>query len=423
MPWSLLPLLLLADTLPPLPDLSTGVFPEPPVWIAGSPTDIRLDVHAGDEYGLLVRMQTSDISVRLDYDNKHTFDRLSIADAEASGVVLDRRFYVQPSAQYTANSGSGSIKVLTPAATAGLLVPHAVIDSKVAADQWWIDGSPYREEMGDIEITMDDLPTILQFGLRYCHRPDGGLTRVNGQVHVRNMHLGLWADAGNTFPSPTFEIAYRTSDIAVQSRVASGVSTRSLREFLDFEQPRTLSAYPPEETLRAQISVHGAYIGHRYHLAVSTTYSSWQAHVTPAALRLVNTGPYDEIITDLGGGFTIQCRGLVLQPEIAAQHVWTDTPIVLLTPLRIIGQLRALYRSVAFTLAARYRDRRLRDPAGPYYLEPWYVVSPGIECIGRNVTVYGKVENLLDNRIMQFDNYPTPGRRFVAGISGAWSSP
>ncbi len=259
------------DSLPPLPDPTQVIFPEPPVFIEPERSYLCLYGKAGDRYAAGCSTGVRGLVTSISFDRHDQWLLCRTDAALASYSASFAHMYFRPAIRYFREALIDTTIIIRPMLDLYLMAPWFMTYGSIRADRWKINGQNYNENRGNLGLIFDRtiyLPSldivILQSGttVKSCW---------TGSIHIRRLQAGVESPLPHGFPSPRLFIAYRQPLLKLEASVKSGIDLRSLTDQYRTERPFHLLYPVPDESLkiRADIECIFDFIQQRLHLGMT----------------------------------------------------------------------------------------------------------------------------------------------------------
>ncbi len=413
----LIPLLFLLayDSLPPLPDLSQVMFPEPPLWIREQENHVMFNGFAGDFYGGSGDVDIQNFHFDAQYARTVDWDSTESGSAALSYALPLSHLMLHPQLTGHYVHRDQEYARLTPQLALSSTLPWAILLADMRADFWLIDDVSSREGLFNAEMIFDKvnyLPhvdfTLLATEKRY--RP-----ALAAKIHVRHFHLALGSPLDEDFFSPELTIQYREPKIRIETMFRSGVVYRSLSAYYDPTTPVRYTVPVPDESLTLGAHMTATLDLYDHLISFSSSYENWNAHLVPAD-NFVLRHMRDVQKVRLYAMFknTFSTKRVELQNRFHICYTWADSIIPLLGTYTIRDTFDCAIRPVQFSYEFQYVSEQTGVTGQK--LPAVLLLNSQIGVRYAFTTFFVSVHNLTDEKKQMYDGYYLAGRQYAGGI-------
>ncbi len=403
------------DSLPPLPDLSQVVFPEPPLWTQRPGDRLTLRGYAGDFYGGSLWLDLSNFHLDAQYEHRLDWDSVHTGDFSLSHVFLLSHLMLRPACSGLYVNRNTKHALLAPQLELSSTLPWAILFGNLQADLWWIDSVFSSEGLFDLEMIFDKTDYLPHFDFSLFHTDDRLRPALTTKAHVRHLHLSIGTPVDKDFFSPELIIQYLEPKIKIKTTFKSGTVYQSLSDYFDPDSPIQYESPVPDESLKL-----GAYASTQLDLydhliALSGSYENWNAHIVPAedfVLRHMNDVQTVDLNFVLKDSFVISTVGL--QNSFHICYTWADSVVPLLGDYVISDTFNISFSPVEFGCDVHYASER--NGITGNILPSVLVLDSQIGIAYKSVGLFLAVLNLTDEKKQLYDGHFLHGRQYAGGI-------
>lgn len=407
-------IILAVDSLPPLPDLSTLPFPEPPLWIEQKDDSCAINAYYGDYQGGHFAGLYRGITLDGHYTTYSRYAEMKYGTAIVSYTLPTHTIWLKPSLSRLVVRKDDVYRKTTAALDFSTINPWALIYGAVNADRWDINTLPHLEHRTHVNVLFDQLPYAPHIDVLGLYTNKQLTIRCGNAVHIKNFHLAVSTAVGYGFPSPMGNIRYETPALKIELHVRTGHITTSLSERYLPDSPLKYRMVAPEESL--QISVRGAcdVKVHNHLFSLLLSYDDWYDRMTP--------GPgFDFTTVKEVQEYFLQCRMQQSYPlesarffhSLALIYRWTTKDIPFQSRVSTTDTLSFGWHALLFRIHTEYVSSR---PGLNTSLPAVLLVSPQLGLTFKEITCFVAVQNSTDRRTLLYDGLMLNPRGYVAGL-------
>lgn len=412
---ALLFLVAVNDSLPPSPDLSTVVFPEPPLYRVPMVNTLGIEGFAGDFFGTSGIIETKYFAANAAYEKKTEWD--TVRSGYFHGVLdlpFDH-FRFKPSLSGFIVQHQHDYVYTSPRVDFSSPTPWAIFWGNSSLDLWRIDKSHQFEHQTTLQVIFDKMVYKPHFEITGLYTSQRMRAEAAWNMHIRNVHVSLRSPIAYDFPSPSLTIQYQDPLLTMKGTVRSGVVYRSLISYFDPDLPIAYTTSVPEESLRLSAKLLIAADLYHHAISIDGSYDNWYSKISvDDSFYLTAVSDVQEFGVKLTARDSIHIRSLSTTNTLIAHYRWTDAGLPLIPVWAV--QDTIILRLAVFdaTLAAMYRSRhdgiRERLPA----------IFRMIAEIGVNIApfrLFCRINNVTDARNEWYDGYFLTGRQYGGGAT------
>ncbi len=402
------------DSLPPLPDFSQVLFPEPPLWVESKENYFTLGGYAGDFFGGECNFRFQNFNLSASYKDHVDWDSVKHGSISTSYSVALPHVWFKPSLCGFHLNRNDTYSLLSPELDFSSTIPWAVIYGSIATDLWYIDGSHYSEKKGDIEVIFDRTRYLPHFHLSGFHTDNQLKPALTGKLHIRNFHLAIGSPIFYGFLSPQATIQYLEPKIKLETTVKSGVVYRPLKDYFDPQIPLDYMVPVPEESLKVGVGFNFVLDFYHHYCGFHSGYKKWNKRLTPGEGYKINTtNNVQEIDIDVVLKNQIPAQSLKIENSLHFHYHWSDTAISFLPRYSFYDTLSIHYRPLEISVETEYLSER---DGFNKLLSPLLLVNPTVGLRYRFITIFLKIYNVTDRRKEKFDDYSINHRQYAGGL-------
>jgi hypothetical protein len=402
------------DSLPPSPDLSTVVFPEPPLYRAPLMSTLSLGGFAGDFSGANGTLDTKYFTAHALYEQKSEWDTVRSGYFDGSLDLFFDHFRFKPSLSGFILQHQHDYVCISPRIDFSSPTPWAILWGQSSLDLWRIDNSHQFEHQTTLQIIFDRMIYKPHFEITGLYTSQHMRAEASWNMHIRNVHVSLRSPIAYDFPSPSLTIQYRDPLLTMRGTVRSGVVYHSLISYFDPDLPITYTTAAPEESLRLSAILTVAADLYQHVIRIDGSYDNWYNKISVGdSFDLTAVADVQEFGVNMATRDSIQIRSLSTTNTLTVQYRWTDAGIPLL-PLWVVQDTVGLrLAAIDVLLAAQYRSQHdgvtKRLPA---------IFRMNSE-LGMNITfvrLFFRINNVTDARDEWCDGFFLKGRQYGGGL-------
>lgn len=415
MPLVLFLVLAVDDSLPPLPDPSVMIFPEPPAWSEPPAGNVRLNGFCGQDAQLDIGSRIRFFDLHLGYADREEWTRIKTLRSEASPTLPLPYIWLKPSLAYFRQQAEFTSAMTGSDLALSCALPWFIVYGNAGLDRWTIDNQPGTEACGLAGAAFDRSPYLPRFELGLAAKSTGVKLRTRVEVQTNRLHLSCETYVRPGFPSPKIALAYRTPAVNFTAAIRSGIISTRLRDRFIFKSPVRYATGLPDESLKIGSYFAGS-AGYRRHSArFSFAYESYYARLLPDPdFRLAPAGAVNQGTVAMNVNDSATVFGGALANDIEIVFNWASRAVPLEPRWRLRDTLVVVYRVFRLAIRAEFLARRMGVTD---FLPAVLIVDPAAGIRIRGVEIYGAVFNLTGSRREYYDGYRLAGRRYAAGTA------
>lgn len=403
------------DSLPPSPDLSDVVFPEPPLYQARPVSFLNLGGFAGDLYGMSGVIDTRYFTARGAYEKKTEWD--TVRSGYFRGVLdlpFDR-FRFTPSVYGFRLQHQHDYTYISPHVDFSAPTPWAILWGQTSLDLWRIDESHQFEHQSSLEIIFDKLIYKPHFEITGLYTSQRMRAEAAWHMHIRNVHVSLRSPIAYDFPSPSLTIQYRDPLLTMKGTVRTGVVYHKLISYFNPDLPIAYTTIVPEESLRLSAKLLIAADLYLHGLSIEGSYDNWYNRIwLDDSFNITAVSDVQVFGMDLSTRDSVHVRSLFFTNNFTLQYRWSDSTLSLIPGWAAQDTLTLRLAVFDAVLAAMYRSAHdglaKRLPAILYMNgEIGVNIAP--------VRLFCRIINVTDIRDEWCDGYFFKGRQYGGGIT------
>lgn len=412
----LLPFFLLsADSLPPLPDLSLVIFPEPPLWIESKENFIILSGYAGNFYGGDCNLNFQHLNISAHYEQKVDWDSLKSGSVMTSYSIPLPHLWLKPSMYGSLLQRNNDYKLLSPGLDFSSSLPWAIIFGRVNSDLWQINRTDHIEEETKLEIIFDRTIYLPHFEISHIYTNKRLKPKFTGKLHIRNLHLSIGSPIFYGPLSPCLELQYLDPKIKIGTEIKSGKVFKTLRNYFDPETPLKYKIPVPDESLKVGVSFKFKLDFFQHNLALHSSYKNWYSRLTAGddfGISTIQDIQEINIIFSSKNNFIF--KSINFGNVFYFHYNWVDYKIPFLAQYALYDTLNINYGLLDISLETKYLSNR--EGFLDRTLSPVFIINPIIGVKFNILKIFLSVHNLTDERKEIFDEYFLNHRQYACGI-------
>jgi hypothetical protein len=404
-----------ADSLPPLPDLSEVIFPEPIMWVEKKETSFMLKGYGGNYYGGACGISLQNLHISAFYKSIHDWEQKKWGNAVASYSIALSHLWLKPSLSGFLLQKTDDYRRLSPGLAFSSTNSWSTIFGNADIDLWEINRKQHFEEKVKCNIILDQTLYLPHFEVTGVYVNEQFIPELGGQLHIRNLHLAVSSAIRHGFSSPGLRIKYLEPKIAIGVQVKSGDVYKTLKERFDPEMPLKYRSSVPEESLRVSAGLDLALDLYHHHISLRSSYNDWNNRiVTNSEFYMGTAQDVQEVNVTFSAKNNFTFEKLYLNNNLNINYSWTDTIIPFIAEYTLSDSLNIHYGFLYISLDAEYLSQRngLAGRTLPYLL----IINPAIGLQYKTCKIFASAFNITDQKQEKFDGYFLNNRQYAAGI-------
>jgi hypothetical protein len=403
------------DSLPPSPDLSEVVFPEPPLHEMRPVSTLGLGGFAGNLYGMSGVIDTRYISARVAYEKKTDWDTVHSGSFRGSLDLPFHRFRFTPSVYGFRLQHQHDYVYLSPRVNFSAPTSWALLWGETSLDLWRINESHQFEHQSSLEMVFDKLIYKPHFEIRGLYTSQRMRAEAAWHMHIRNVHVSLRSPVAYDFPSPSLTIQYRDPLLTVKGTIRTGVMYHKLISYFDPDLPIAYTTIAPEESLRIGAKLLIAADLYLHVLSIEGSYDDWYNRIwVDDSFHITAVSDVQVFGMDVSARDSLHMGSLYFANRATMQFRRTDSTLSMLPRWAAQDTLTLRLAMFDAVLAARYRSAHdgllKRLPAVLLaHGEFGMTIAP--------VRLFCRIINMTDIHDEWCDGYFFNGRQYGAGVT------
>lgn len=402
------------DSLPPSPDLSSVVFPEPPLY--RSPRTYALDLgwYGGDISGANGTCDTKYFAASALYEQRTEWDTVRAGYYHVALNMSYDRFWLSPSLSGFILQHQHDYVYTSPRIAFSSPTPWAIVWGQSSLDLWKIDESHQFEQQTAIEMIFDKMIYTPHFEITGLYTGSRMKSEAAWNMHIQNVHVTLRSPIAYDFPAPSLTIQYRDPLLTIKGIVRSGVVYHSLISYFDPDLPVAYTTSVPEESLRISGGFTVAADLYSHTISIEGVYENWYNKVSVAdGFVLAAAADVQEFRMNLTASDSLHIGLLSATNTVSVQYHWSDTALALLPDWAVQDTITGRLAALDARFIAQYRS--LHDGIGKPLPEIFRMDSE----IGVHAGIFRlffRVNNVTDVREEWYDGFFLKGRQYGGGV-------
>jgi len=406
--------LIAADSLPPLPDLSKIVFPEPTLWLSPVPNHFSVGGLAGDFYGLDCGLKIARLELDAVYCKRNEWTQLEDYGTKGSYSLPLSRLWIKPAFGYYHQQSVEEYELFRPSAEYSVMLPWAVFFGNLNYDQWTINRGRFVEKTGKLALVFDKTTYLPHLEITGISTAGKTKTTFAGNLHINNLHFGIGTPVLDGFPSPVVSISYLEPSVKIRTFIKTGVVSQTLSQFFEPEKPFRYPAPVPDESLLvgAEAMTTFDWVDHRIDLR--GRYYSWNT-------RLIAGPGYDFIMVhsleeaDFSVNLTnaLVWKRLELRNSFIGQYNWASAAMPFFPRYLIEDTISLVCGILHVACRCQYTHKRtginIRLPSVILF-------CPLVGIKYKFLELYATVFNIAGLRKEYYDGYFMSARQYAGGM-------
>ncbi len=408
-------LLVATDSLPPSPDLSSVVFPEPPLHRVRRINMLGLGGCAGDITGVNAILDTKYLTLHATYRKRDEWTTIHSGYFDGWLDLSFDHLYLRPSMSGFILQHEHDYVHTSPRIDFSAPTPWAIVWGKNSLDLWRIDGSHQFEYQTELQVIFDKMVYKPHFEITGLYTSQRMRAEAAWNMHIRNLHVSVRSPLAYDFPSPSLTIQYRDPIVTVRGTVRSGSVYHTLKSYFDPDLPIAYTTIVPEESLRLSASLTIAADLYHHIVRIDGSYDNWYSKISvDDSFHLTGVSDIQEFGVKLTAGDSLQMRFLSAANALSVQYHWADTELPLI-PIWTV-QDSIILRFAAFDIAFNTLFRSQHD--GVTKTMPDILRMDGE--LGITITAFRlffRINNITDTRNEWCDGFFLSGRHYAGGLT------
>jgi hypothetical protein len=403
-----------ADSVPPLPDLSKIIFPEPPLYVQAPLNRVHVDGLYGHHTSAAALFDMSSLHINGHYTDASVWDTIQYAHAGISYAIPFPGLWLRPMINGMFYNRDVQYELLSPQLDFSSTNPWSILYGSFEADVWSIDSEYHIEQTTKFELIFDKTLYLPHLSLESYYINNNIKTIVSSQLHIRSLHIEIGSPVNSDFPSPRVVLAYLQPRFFFTSEVYSGTLYHTLKEFFNPEIPLQYTRAVPYEKVAVGSRLTAGFHLNDHDFVIEGAYNNWQKRLIAGSHYSIGiVEEVQEVNLVFKTHNSIFVGNCILSNSMHVQHTWSDTTLVFEPKYSLQDSFSVRMKAVGFGVDARYLSERqgletslpacfIMDVAcGLYY-----------KCIGAIV----ECKNVSDTHHEFFNGYFLVGRQFAAGL-------
>ena len=401
------------DSLPPLPAPTDLRCPEPTIQFNMNRDSLRAEAYFGRYYGGGISFARTGFSLAAAYARDEIWFSGADCGINTAAALPIEHLWLRPffDGQWIKRTddhwrlGAG-IDVASD-------LPGFVLTSGIRLDRWHIPGVD-NEAVGYLSIFGDRFKIMPQADLNAIYRMGSWFPSVTARLHAGEFHIGLGSLLSRGFPSPRFDLEYRTLRIVLGIGIRHGVVHNPLTSYYDRDKPYRyrLPLSPEDLTLgiegKCRLTIGSIQLGGDAALL------KWRNRLAPDDSFYLNLAhDLDEWRVNLFFAVTETISRVKIRHALYLRYEKISKGIPDEPKYKILDTL-ALYCGPAY---ASLEIKYLHDREGSVRTLPRLILmNTRIGMRYKSFDIFGAVFNLANNREKIFEDYYPGSRQVVGGI-------
>jgi hypothetical protein len=408
-------LFMVTDSLPPSPDLSTVVFPEPPLHVVRRINVLGLGGCIGDITGVKSTIDTKYLTLHAAYRKRHEWTTIRSGHFVGALDLFYDHLHLKPSVSGFILQHQHDYIYTSPRIDFSAPTPWAIVWGQSSLDLWRIDGSHQFEYQTDLQVIFDKMKYKPHFEITGLYTSQRMRAEAAWNMHIRNLHVSVRSPIAYDFPSPSLTIQYRDPVVTMRGTVRSGSVYHTLKSYFDPDLPIAYTTIVPEESLRLSASLTIAADLYHHIIRIDGSYDNWYNKISvDDSFHLTSVSDIQEFGVTLTASDSLQIRSLSAANALSVQYHWDDKELPLI-PIWTV-QDSIILRLAAFDVAFNTLFRSQHD--GVTKTLPDILRMDGE--LGITITAFRlffRISNMTDTRAEWCDEFFLSGRYYAGGLT------
>lgn len=402
------------DSLPPIPDLSQVIFPEPHLWIEPIEQSVEFSCYGGQYFGGLSDIVFKNLDFSALYDQREDWDSVISASGALSYSIPLNRLSLKPSVNGLFHKRNDEYRLLYPNLDIVMNLPWATIFAGANADIWQINGLNYQEYSCCVDLIFDRVIYLPHFKIDGIYSGKKLEPNLACKLHIRNLHLAIGSPLSGSFPAPTLNIQYLDPMVKVSARFKTGPIIQTLKQKFDPALPLQYRISIPSESLKTSIALDIELDLYHHNFRISGSYNNWHEKLAPSEGFVIRT---EENVEELKISVTVKdyftYRNMHFRNFLHITYDWLDTTIAFVPRHAACDSVSI--RMGPLVIAAEIVHYAARDGITDG-LPVLFLISPSIGYQYKLFKIFLTMHNATDETKQIYDGYLLNGRQYAAGL-------
>jgi hypothetical protein len=408
-------ILICSESLPPIPDLSQVLFPEPQLWSPAPQRYLGINAYGGQYFGGDIGLSLNNFDLSLQCDMREDWDSIITAKGGLSYFVSFPGFFLVPEVSGFYHRINDEYIFLKPGIRTTIELPKAYLLSDINGQIWQINTINYQEYSASIDLIFDRVIYTPHFSITGIYSGQKIEPVISSKLHINRIHLSVGSLLSRSFPSPIFHIQYMKPNMRIGAEFRSGAVPKTLEQDFDFTLPLEYRISIPTESLKTSIKLDCRLDLHDHGIMWGITYNSWYEKLVPSQGFVITSM---ENIEEIRCCFSLNNRfaagNMSVRNSLHIAYTWFDSTIALIPRHAIYDTLTIELGPIELSAETKQYSTR----SGTIYnLPALFVLTPALRLHYKQLSVFGLVNNVTDERSEIFDGYFLKGRQYAAGLS------
>ncbi|MGB3340718.1 MAG: hypothetical protein WBB37_04475 [bacterium] len=407
------------DSLPPIPDLSQILFPEPHLWFQPAKRHLELSVYGGHYFGGNCDLFFDNLDLFLQYEMCEDWDSLLTATGQASYNITLPHLFLKPSIDGFFHKRNDEYRFLAPELDAIIQLPWSFFSTAVNAELWQINTINYQEYTASADVIFDRVIYMPHFSISGIYSGKKLEPTITGKLHMSRVHLSIGSLLSRSFPSPIFHIQYLEPTVKIGAKFMNGALSQTLKQRFDPSLPLQYRISIPTESLKTSITLDCSLDFHNQIIAWSASYNGWYEKITPGEGFIISSKKdVEELNFCVAIRNSITSQDMHLNNSLNIIYTWLDSAIAFIPRHAVYDTLIIAMGPLEITASAVQYTRR---HGVTHILPALFMINPKLGYYYKGFMVFFNVNNATDEKEEIFDGYFLNGRQYVAGLSFDYS--
>jgi len=412
---TLLFFLINADSLPPVPDLSQVLFPEPQLWFQPAQKHLGLSLYGGHYFGGDGDLVFDDLDFSLQYELREDWDSLTTAGGQLSYSIPLPHLFLKPSIDGFFLKRGDEYRFLAPELGAQVQLPWSFFAGAVKAELWQINRISYQEYTASADMIFDRVIYMPHFAISGIYSGRKFEPTITAKLHINHVHLSVGSLISRSFPSPIFQIQYLKPNISIGAKFMNGALSKTLWQDFDPSLPLHYRISIPTESLKTSITLDCDIDFHDQIIALSTAYNSWFEKTAPSEGFIISSKrDVEELKFFVAVKNSIKSKNIHIKNSLNFIYTWLDSTVAFIPRHTLYDTLIIIMGPIEINAATvQYAARH----GVTHSLPGIFTLNPGLGYHYKSLMVFFTVLNATDERDEIYDGYFLNGRQYAAGLS------
>ncbi len=399
------------DTIPPLPDISEMVFPEPPIFILPRENTLLFNGLAGNFYYLHWILKYNHLNLYSRIEQKGDWDTIRQVEVKSSYSLPLSHFWINPGFTIFYQRRDEKYQLLQPSLEFSSPLPWSILFGKF---NYGFYKNNFSEQTGNLNLVFDRYGYYPHLEFSFLHNQLLFQPQITAYLHLGLLHIGFGSLILHNFPAPIIEIKFLSPKIKNEILIRSGVEIKPFIDYFDPDAPERAFPPMPVETLKIKLGNQFKLSTRNHSFKVLSRYRYYSSRLTVDSLyNPILTGGIDEFNFIVGFENSLNLYKINLFNLLSFQYNRTNLRLPFIPNYSFNDTLRMGYKFLEFCIEMAYSGKR-RGISKELKSLLLINVESGLRI--KIFRFFFLIKNLTNKRDEIFDNYYLKGIQFAGGI-------